>query len=211
MSSDGLFDIVNKTDSAVGRPAVETMLKENRSHDATTILDTITAYTQNWSQSDTLDDDVSVMLIKRNDLIHQATQDLITNPFTFCFNPEAAEIENVLDRIHRHLTLQRVNEMVCSKLRTAIAELLNNFVEHANWPDETGACPIDLKLAISNSWIEINIDEFSAELPHLCPPKAFDQDSLSGRGQTIMMSWIDQINCSRTNGANHWRLRFKNS
>lgn len=211
MSSDGLFDIVDANDAALGRSTVESMLNEHRTLDAKTILDKVTTYAQDWSSKAALDDDVSVMLIKRNDPEQSTAQDISKNPFTFCFNPTETEVESVLDRIYRHLTLQRVDLMICTKLRTALAELLNNFVEHANWPVESGPCPIDLRLTISTSWIVIEIDEFSAELPHLCPPKTFDDDALSGRGQTIMMSWIDHINCERSNGMNQWRLRFKNT
>ena len=210
LSSDGLFDIVDETNSAIGRNAIENILKRERSKDAATQLDIIKQFAYDWGNQETPEDDVSVMLIKRSSENNQETE-LNVQPFLTSLRPTESDVENTLDRIYLHLKLLNTDDLILSKVRTALAELLNNFVEHTVWPEDYAELPIEIITTTSKSWIEFNIQEYSVELPHLCPPKPYSGESESGRGQHIMMSWIDQISCKRANDANLWRLRFKNS
>ena len=210
LSSDGLFDIVDETNSALGRNAIENILKSERSKDAETQLDIIKQFAYDWGNQETPEDDVSVMLIKRSSENNQETE-LNVQPFLISLRPTESDVEKTLDHIYLHLKLLNTDDLILSKIRTALAELLNNFVEHTVWPEDYAELPIEIITTTSKSWIEFNIQEYSVELPHLCPPKPYSGESESGRGQHIMMSWIDQISCMRDNDANLWRLRFKNS
>jgi sigma-B regulation protein RsbU (phosphoserine phosphatase) len=210
LSSDGLFDIVDETNSAVGRTAIENILKRERTKDAATQLDIIKQFAYDWGNQEAPEDDVSVMLIKRSSENH-SEKELNVQPFLTSLRPTESDVEKTLDRIYLHLKLLNIDDLILSKVRTALAELLNNFVEHTVWPEDYAELPIEIITTTSKSWVEFNIQEYSVELPHLCPPKPYSSESESGRGQHIMMSWIDHISCKRNNEANLWRLRFKNS
>jgi sigma-B regulation protein RsbU (phosphoserine phosphatase) len=210
LSSDGLFDIVDDSNSAIGRSAIESILKQERKEDAQTQLEKIKQFAYDWGNHETPEDDVSVMLIKRSCEAGSGNS-LKLQPFLTSLRPTEQDVEKTLDKIYLHLKLQNINDTLLSKVRVALAELLNNFVEHTVWPEQYAELPIEIVTTTSKSWIEFNIQEYSVELPHLCPPTPFDGQAESGRGQHIMMSWIDQIRCHRENEANIWRLRFKNS
>jgi anti-sigma regulatory factor (Ser/Thr protein kinase) len=210
LSSDGLFDIVDETNSAIGRGAIENILKRERTKDAATQLDIIKQFAYDWGNQESPEDDVSVMLIKRSSE-HNQESELNVQPFLTSLRPTESDVEKTLERIYLHLKLLNIDDLLLSKVRTALAELLNNFVEHTVWPEDYAELPIEIITTTSKSWVEFNIQEYSVELPHLCPPKPYSSESESGRGQHIMMSWIDHISCRRDNEANLWRLRFKNS
>ena len=208
LSSDGLFDIINENNDSLGRKAIEKLLIENASKGADEILDVIKSAAESWSKTPAPEDDVSVMLIKRN--ASTTPSDSMVKPFKVICKANEQDVDRLVDNVYQHLKLNNIDEMVISKVRTSLAELLNNFVEHTVWPDDLSVGPIELTLSISNSWIEIGIVEYSVELPNLCPPRPFGMEAEGGRGQLIMMAWIDQISTRREQDANRWRLRYKN-
>ncbi len=208
LSSDGLFDIINENNDSLGRKAIEKLLIDNAEKDADEILQTIKSAAESWSKTPAPEDDVSVMLIKRN--ASTTPSDSMEKPFKVICKANEQDVDRLVDNVYQHLKLNNIDEMVISKVRTSLAELLNNFVEHTVWPDDLTVGPIELTLSISNSWIEIGIVEYSVELPNLCPPRPFGMESEGGRGQLIMMAWIDQISTQRVQDANRWRLRYKN-
>lgn len=208
LSSDGLFDIINENNDSLGRKAIEKLLIENADKGADEILNAIKVAAESWSKTPAPEDDVSVMLIKRN--ASSVPSETMEKPFKVISKANEQDVDRLLDSVYQHLKLNNIDELVISKVRTSLAELLNNFVEHTVWPEDLTVGPIELSLSITNSWIEIGIVEYSVELPNLCPPRPFDMESEGGRGQLIMMAWIDQISTRREQDSNHWRLRYKN-
>ena len=208
ISSDGLFDVESPQGQALGREAVEELLSQNISQDADVIMDKLVAKKRSWQKQSLLTDDISVMLIKRSQN-EQSPLSAQERPLRLGMRCIMDDVVKVLNETETHLKLLRIDEGIIARVQTSLAELLNNYVEHAVW-DESDTNPlVELTLIVTPNSINIEIEEYASSIPHICPPKPMDVTAESGRGYHILMHWVDQIKTDRIRGQNRWSLKYR--
>lgn len=209
ISSDGLFDVESPDGKALGREAVEQLLSQSVDQDADSIMNRMVTMKRDWQKNSPLTDDISVMLIKRTRSEHSVPAQ--ERPLRIGMRTNIKDVESVLNATETHLKLLRIEEGLIARIQTSLAELLNNYVEHAVWDDNNTNPLVELTLKVTPNWINIEVEEFAAPIPCLCPPKPIDITAESGRGYHILMNWVDQIRTSRLSGQNRWILQYKRS
>ena len=209
LSSDGLFDVTSPKGETLGRGAIESLLADNIGSDSEALLQQLVKAKAGWQKSEPLPDDVSVLLVKRS--IGGQVIPAIERPLIITLKPTEAEVSGAIDSIEAHLKLLSISEVLIARVQTTVAELLNNYVEHADW-SSNDSCPfIEMAVKTDGNRIEVSISEFASAIPHLCPPRPMDLIAESGRGYHILLNWVDQIKTSASNGQNTWVLQYKNS
>jgi len=209
LSSDGLFDVLSPAGETLGRESVEKLLTQNVNQDAETLLERLVSTKRAWQKNEPLADDVSVLLVKRS--LSGQVQPAIERPLVLTLQPTETEVGETIDAIEAHLKLLSISEALIARIQTTVAELLNNYVEHASWEASESSPYIELSLKSNGSRIEVVISEYAAPIPHLCPPKPMDLVAESGRGYHILLNWVDNIQTERANDQNSWILQYKNS
>ena len=209
LSSDGLFDVLSPAGETLGRESVEKLLTQNVNQDAETLLERLVSTKRAWQKNEPLADDVSVLLVKRS--LSGQVQPAIERPLVLTLQPTETEVGETIDAIEAHLKLLSISEALIARIQTTVAELLNNYVEHASWEASESSPYIELSLKSNGSRIEVVISEYAAPIPHLCPPKPMDLVAESGRGYHILLNWVDNIQTERVNDQNSWILQYKNS
>ena len=209
LSSDGLFDVLSPAGETLGRESVEKLLTQNVNQDAETLLERLVSTKRAWQKNEPLADDVSVLLVKRS--LSGQVQPAIERPLVLTLQPTETEVGETIDAIEAHLKLLSISEALIARIQTTVAELLNNYVEHASWEASESSPYIELSLKSNGSRIEVVISEYAAPIPHLCPPKPMDLLAESGRGYHILLNWVDNIQTERANDQNSWILQYKNS
>ncbi|NVK01680.1 MAG: SpoIIE family protein phosphatase [Oceanospirillaceae bacterium] len=209
LSSDGLFDVLSPAGETLGRESVEKLLTQNVNQDAETLLERLVSTKRAWQKNEPLADDVSVLLVKRS--LSGQVQPAIERPLVLTLQPTETEAGETIAAIEAHLKLLSISEALIARIQTTVAELLNNYVEHASWEASESSPYIELSLKSNGSRIEVVISEYAAPIPHLCPPKPMDLLAESGRGYHILLNWVDNIQTERANDQNSWILQYKNS
>jgi len=209
LSSDGLFDVLSPAGETLGRESVEKLLTQNVNQDAETLLERLVSTKRAWQKNEPLADDVSVLLVKRS--LSGQVQPAIERPLVLTLQPTETEAGETIAAIEAHLKLLSISEALIARIQTTVAELLNNYVEHASWEASESSPYIELSLKSNGSRIEVVISEYAAPIPHLCPPKPMDLVAESGRGYHILLNWVDNIQTERANDQNSWILQYKNS
>lgn len=208
LSSDGLYDVQSPRGEALGRSAVESLLENAPTLSADEMMAQIIATKRKWQQHQPLADDISILLVKRSDC-HSAVRPNI-RPLYLSMQPTLSSISAALSATEAHFKTLGVSEGVIGRVQTSLAELLNNYAEHANWDPDVIDPAVELCVEVSDSRIRINISEYSLSIPHLCPPKPMDLMAESGRGYHILLSWVDSIKTKTVQGLNTWILEYKN-
>lgn len=209
LSSDGLFDVTSPRGETLGRQAIEKLLAENISLDSESLIQKILTAMHNWQSTQALPDDVSVLLLKRS--VSGQVTPAIERPLILTIKPTGADVSLAIESVEAHLKLLSIDEVLIARIQTTVAELLNNYVEHANWESIGPAPYIEMVIKTDGNRIEVLISEYTSPIPHLCPPRPMDLTSESGRGYHILLNWVDSIQTFAANGKNSWRLEYKNS
>lgn len=208
LSSDGLYDVLSPKGAALGRECIEQMLMNRVTEDSETLLAQLVSAKSEWQQKEPLADDVSVMLVKRS--ITGQVLPAIERPLVLTLQPTEKEVGKTIDAIEAHLKLLSTDEALIARIQTTVAELLNNYVEHASWEGSESSPYIELAVKTDGNRIDVAISEYASPIPHLCPPKPMDLTAESGRGYHILLNWVDRIQTDRQNGQNFWILKYKN-
>lgn len=207
LSSDGLFDVQSPTGESLGRSAIETVLQMAPELDARETMQQIVATKRLWQQHQPLADDVSILLVKRsqNANLKRAT----VRPLYLSMQPTMESVAEVLNASEAHFKTLNVDESLIGRVQTSLAELLNNYAEHAVWGPSAIHAAVELAITVDPSRLRVEITEFANPIPHLCPPKPMDLMAESGRGYHILLGWIDNIKTASQQGQNRWVLDYK--
>lgn len=208
LSSDGLFDVQSPTGEALGRSAIETLLQAAPKLSADDMMKQIVSTKRDWQRHEPLADDVSILLVKRTDAADAKRP--TTRPLHLSMKPVMSSVESVLSATEAHFKTLGVNESLIGRVQTSLAELLNNYVEHASWSDEVIDPAVELTVKVSTRGVRVEISDYANASPHICPPKPMDVMSESGRGYHILLSWVDNIKTATSNGQNQWFLDYFN-
>lgn len=120
-------------------------------------------------------------------------------------------VSEVLSASEAHFKTLNVAERLIGRVQTSLAELLNNYVEHASWHPDVIKPAVEIKIEVASNCLRVDITEFANPIPHLCPPKPIDLMAESGRGYHILLGWIDNIKTEQEQGKNRWVLEYKTS
>ncbi|PKQ13077.1 MAG: ATP-binding protein [Alphaproteobacteria bacterium HGW-Alphaproteobacteria-1] len=122
-------------------------------------------------------------------------------------------VRALLAEIRGWLCLQGLDDAACGKIEIALAEALNNVVEHASL-DSKDEIALDMTLAPDGIGVELR--DRGAPLPGLTPPRGDpptltgDRDNLpeGGFGWFLIRTLTTDLHYARTDGKNHLSLRF---
>lgn len=209
LSSDGLFDVQSPSGETLGRDAIEGVLKNAPGLDATETMAQIVKTKRQWQRHQPLADDVSVLLVKRS--LCTVNKRPTPRPLFLSMQPTMESANEVLSASEAHFKTLNVAERLIGRVQTSLAELLNNYVEHANWHSDVIKPAVEIKIEVASNCLRVDITEFANPIPHLCPPKPIDLMAESGRGYHILLGWIDNIKTERKQGKNRWVLEYKSS
>ena len=207
LSSDGLFDVQSPSGEALGRSAIEAVLHMAPELDATETMEQIVTTKRLWQQHQPLADDVSILLVKRsqNSNLKRAT----VRPLYLSMQPTMESVSEVLNASEAHFKTLNVDEGLIGRVQTSLAELLNNYAEHAIWSSTVIDPAVDIAITVDPNRLRVEISEFANPIPHVCPPRPMDLMSESGRGYHILLGWIDNIKTLSEQGKNRWVLDYK--
>ncbi len=116
---------------------------------------------------------------------------------------EAEASPAVLDRVHALLAEVETDEISRTRLGIAVAELVNNIIEHGRTP---AGGPPHLVLTIQDGGTEVVADLHDDGIGF--PPVTEEPDPMaeSGRGIMLARSAVDELGFERSDGRNHWHL-----
>jgi len=128
---------------------------------------------------------------------------------------DMAQVRATLDRIDSALTKQGIRDCFRHNVELALAELLNNIVEHAYRDRSNGM--VCLHLALEDPFLDIALRDCGAPMPGgtLPPPKCPPNDGPladlpeGGFGWYMLHALTDQLSYMRRDGVNHTRLRLR--
>lgn len=130
------------------------------------------------------------------------------------FDSGSAQVRVVLSKVSTHLTAAGLGSSELGTIELALAEALNNVVEHAYPDDMQGR--IDLHLHLTSVSLKIHISDRGGAMPglNLPPgePARVDVPSKDlpegGFGWFLIRSLASDLTYARDNGQNHLTLRF---
>jgi len=208
ISSDGLFDVLSPSGQALGRPAVEQVLQQAPQLDADQLMHEIIATKRAWQLNEPLADDVSILLVKR--VKDTKSPQPKVHPLYLSMSPAIESVSAVLNSSEAHFKTLGVAESLIGRIQTSLAELLNNYVEHAVWDKSVIDPAVELTIWVNDARVRIEVSEYANPIAHLCPPKPMSLSAESGRGYHILLSWIDSIKTESQKGQNRWILEYSN-
>ncbi len=206
LSSDGLFDVQSPTGEALGRSAIEAVLQMAPELDASQTRDRIVTTKRLWQQHQPLADDVSILLVKR--LQNTGEKPLTPSPLYLSMQPTMESVSQVLNASEVHFKTLNLDESLIGRVQTSLAELLNNYAEHAEWSANAIDLAVELAITVDPTRLRVEITEFANPIPHLCPPKPIDLMAEFGRGYHILLGWVDNIKTANNQGQNRWVLDY---
>lgn len=206
ISSDGLFDVQSPSGQALGRAAIEDVLRQAPTMDADQLMQEVVKTKRNWQMHEPLADDVSVLLIKRTADTNAHPPKV--HPLYLIMHPTSEGIETLLTSTEAHFKTLGVSESIIGRVQTTLAELLNNYVEHAQWDASVIEPAVSLSIWVTDARIRVEIAEYANAIAHICPPKPMNLTDESGRGYHILMAWVDGIKTESKQGQNRWVLDY---
>ncbi|MFO7759017.1 MAG: ATP-binding protein [Roseovarius sp.] len=93
---------------------------------------------------------------------------IMTADMTFECRATPVDVRRMLGRLRTRLAAEDLSDEKCSTIEIALAEALNNIVEHAYRPDERGA--ITLTLSVGPRRLTCELRDLGVAMPGLGPP-----------------------------------------
>jgi serine/threonine-protein kinase RsbW len=130
-----------------------------------------------------------------------------------CIATQSA-VRDLLIGIRTWLRAANLSEENCGTVEIALAEALNNIVEHAYPADLPGGIALDL--ALSDACLRCELRDQGAALPGLCPPDSGlppidgPRESLpeGGFGWSLICTLTSRLSYERRDGENRLTLEF---
>lgn len=98
----------------------------------------------------------------------------MTGEITLRCNATALAVRHMLDTLRAHLLNEPLPDDVCGNIEIAMAEALNNIVEHAYYPGSAGT--IMLTVRIGPSRVSCEVRDHGVALPGLGPLSGLPPD-----------------------------------
>ncbi len=142
------------------------------------------------------------------------TVDSTPQDFTLTASASELAVRDMLLAVRSRLSAHGVSEDTCGSVELALAEALNNIVEHAYTTDQ----PRDVLLSVSikPDRLCFQLCDGGAPLPGLCLPKgrlpdhSGPRDDLpeGGFGWFLIRDLTERVDYERRDGMNHLTLEF---
>lgn len=202
VSSDGLFDAISQNDTKHGQQMITDRVAKCQKRDAKKIRDEVRLLLEEQSHEEQ-EDDISMIVIKREEI----SPDL-NRHFTINFDPNSLDLEKALNKIRLALEQNQVDDMIQMRLTASLCEMINNIIQHGDFPEGREKPPIKVEVIQKNPEIVVTINDETGPMPHVCPPKPIVVNHESGRGIHIVLEWTDSISYKRFKNSNFWALCF---
>lgn len=201
--SDGLTECENAKVEQFGDERLHDVLRASQGLSPEHVLDLIYETVTDWCGDESLEDDLSVMILARQ-------QELGEGQRRFELLSRAEDIADTVDELREWLGANGVAEGLGFEFAVCVAEALNNVEEHGYGEDTPGEVVVECRIQIDAIECEIIDHAVSVtEMPHadLSPG-----DVENGRGWFILKSWMDRVEYVPAVRGNRLRLvKFKDS
>ncbi len=194
--TDGATECVNAAGEELGSPGLARLLEDGLKLPATQAITALHQKLQNWSGQALMDDDVSVLLLRRS------AGDLTA--FTRHLHSEAVQISGAVDDLRKWLAECGHDENFVFQCCVSVAEALNNVHEHAYSERETG--DIELICQCETRTLQVLIRDWGEALQSLPDSDLNATETEHGRGWFIIQSWMDTVELLDCGNANVLKL-----
>lgn len=207
--SDGITEAMNPQHELFGLDRLKEILLRNSELDCEDLMHTIKREVTSFTEKDTLDDDVSIIVVKINEESTPYVSPYVVGRFTSTLN----ELKMVRDFIHRFCqTMPGDQDRFAAQLLLAINEAFCNIVNHAYGKVENRVILIQGETSTRGAVIQLSDNGETFFDPTHVPEPSLDGSKDGGFGWFMIRQIADQITYIRKEnelGWNHLRI-YKN-
>ncbi len=201
--SDGLTECESAEMEQFGDERLHDLLRASQGLSPEHVLELVHETVTDWCGDDTLEDDLSVMILARQHEVGEGRR-------RFELMSRAEDIADTVDALREWLGANGVAEGLGFEFAVCVAEALNNVEEHGYGEESPGEIVIDCRLQIDA--IECEIIDHAVPVTEMPSADLSPGDVENGRGWFILKSWMDRVEYVPAVQGNRLRLvKFKDS
>jgi sigma-B regulation protein RsbU (phosphoserine phosphatase) len=201
--SDGITDCRSEHGKSLGMEQFATLIKQTTQSELRRLPVAVDKILTHWHGAKTLDDDISLLVIGYN---AKTKASLHAKPVRLIIPASENGVANATVKAGKYCRQHNLPEAFSFQVEVAVAEVLNNVLEHA-LPNRANH-KIELICHLQDDALVIKAIDDGLPLQTLPGDKRMPAcRAESGRGWPIIINWIDEISFNRANDRNHLLMK----